>query len=228
MSDIDSSLKNALKVNKEKGLNTLKDKNLLKKIGIMGGTFNPIHYGHLSTAEHIREKFELDKIIFIPSSDPPHKNYSLVIDKIHRYNMCVLGTYTNSNFYVSDIEIQRGGKSYTVDTLTEIKQIYTHSKVYFITGADALCEIETWKDVSGLFQKAIFIGATRPGFIFEKVKDQVSYFIQKYNAQIFFEKVPLLDISSTELREKIKNFQTIKYLLPEDVEKYIDKYKLYR
>ncbi|OPJ55562.1 nicotinate-nucleotide adenylyltransferase [Alkalithermobacter paradoxus] len=226
--DISDCLNFALNVNKEKELRTKENSRNLSKVGIMGGTFDPIHYGHLVTAEYIRTNFELDRIIFIPSGDPPHKTDRIIIDKMHRYYMCVLATQTNENFFVSEIELKRIGKSYTIDTLREMKKVYPYSEIYFITGADALCDMETWKDVPNLFKEGKFIGATRPGVNLDSAKTKAQLFRQKYDAQIFNVSVPSLDISSTDLREKIKKDESIKYLLPESVEKYIFKYNLYR
>ncbi len=197
------------------------------KIGIMGGTFDPIHYAHLATAEFIRENYNLDKILFIPSGDPPHKD-SRVSNKKYRYDMCVLATNTNKDFIVSDIEINRPSKTYTVDTLKELKEIYPDSEIYFITGADAICEIDTWKDVELNFKLATFIAATRPGISEIKSKEKIKKLKEKYSANILNVYVPSLDISSTYIRSQIRNEKSIKYLVPELVEQYIYNKQLYK
>ena len=222
--NIDLLLKESIKAN----LNKKKKRSDLKKIGIMGGTFDPIHYAHLATAEFIRTKYKLDKILFIPSGNPPHKTDRYVMDKNHRYNMVLLSTMTNENFEVSSMEIDKVGKSYTVDTLRELKNIYPDSKIYFITGADAICDIESWRDVEENFRLATFIAATRPGISLIKAQEKIEKLINKYNADIITVYVPSLDISSTYIREQIKENKSIRYLIPENVEKYIYEKGLYK
>ncbi len=196
------------------------------KIGIMGGTFDPIHYAHLATAEFIRDNYNLDKILFIPSGNPPHKNRNIT-NKYDRYNMVLLSTVNNENFIVSDIEIKRESRTYTIDTLKSLKQIYKDTEIYFITGADAICDIETWKDVEDNFKLANFIAATRPGISLLKANEKIKELKLKYNANIESVYVPSLDISSTYIREQLTNKKTIRYLVPELVQEYIYNKKLY-
>ena len=196
------------------------------KIGIMGGTFDPIHYAHLATAEFIKENYKLDKILFIPSGNPPHKDKDIT-DKYDRYNMVLLSTVSNEDFIVSDIEIKREDKTYTIDTLKYLKQIYKNSEIYFITGADAICDIENWKDVEGNFKLANFIAATRPGISLLIANEKIKDLKDKYNANIESVYVPSLDISSTYIREQLKRNKTIRYLVPELVQEYIYNKKLY-
>ncbi len=226
--DIGSILKRAIQINKKKIKKSYKDKSKKIKIGIMGGTFDPIHYGHLATAEAVRVKYKLDKVIFIPSGNPPHKEDRYIIKKLFRYNMTLLATMSNEYFEVSSMEIDREGNSYTIDTLAMLKKIYPHSELYFITGADALSQIEDWKNVQENFDLATFVGATRPGVDFTHVKNKIKNLESKYRAKILNIHVPSLDISSTNLRERLKRKESIKYLLPENVEKYIYKYNIYR
>lgn len=207
-------------------LQKFKDEKEFKKIGIMGGTFDPIHYAHLATAEFIRDKYNLDKIVFIPSGNPPHKNIDIT-SKYDRYNMVLLGTANNENFLVSDIEVKRKSKTYTIDTLREFKQTYPNSKIYFITGADAICDIETWKCVEDNFKLATFIAATRPGTSLVRTQEKIESLIKKYDAKIINVYVPSLDISSTYIRGQLKDKKSIRYLVPENVENYIYKNKLY-
>ncbi|WFD11531.1 nicotinate-nucleotide adenylyltransferase [Tepidibacter hydrothermalis] len=220
-------LKKAIIINKKKS-KKLYTRSSLKKIGVMGGTFNPIHYGHLATAEAVRNKYDLDKIIFMPSGTPPHKSKKEIIDKKHRYNMTMIATMSNTYFEASDIEIKREGMTYTVDTLEELKRIYKNSQIFFITGADALCDIDSWKYLEKNFELATFVGATRPGIECDEVNQKINQLKQKYDANILNIYVPSLDISSTDLRNRIKKIESIKYLLPENVEKYIYKNNLYR
>lgn len=194
------------------------------KLGIMGGTFNPIHQGHLVAAEFIRDKFKLDEVLFVPSGKPPHKGNDEIALPEHRWMMTVLATASNEHFSVSSIEIERQGESYTRDTIAQLKQIYgEETRCYFITGADAIAEISAWHKTDDLPQMAKFIAASRPGYKLNITKIDPRF--QKYT---FLVEVPALAISSTEIRKRIKKEQTIKYLLPEVVEKYIHKYNLYR
>ena len=195
-------------------------------IGIMGGTFDPIHYAHLATAEFIRDSYKLDKILFIPSGNPPHKKHK-VTDKYDRYNMVLLSTVNNDDFIVSDIEIRRNEKTYTIDTLKYLKEKYKNSDIYFITGADAICDIETWKDVEGNFKLAKFIAATRPGISLLKYNEKIRELKDKYIANIENVYVPSLDISSTYIREQLYKNKTIRYLVPDLVQEYIYNKQLY-
>lgn len=212
--------------------NTVKLENFKKnneeiKIGIMGGTFDPIHYAHLATAEFIRDKYRLDKILFIPSGNPPHK-LSNVTNKYDRYKMVTLATMNNDDFIVSDLEIKKNEKTYTIDTLRYLKGKYKNIDIYFITGADAICDIETWKNVSENFKLATFIAATRPGISLLRAQKKIEKLTKKYNANIISVYVPSLDISSTYIRNQLKENRSVRYLVPEDVEKYIYNNKLYK
>lgn len=197
------------------------------KVGIMGGTFDPIHYAHLATADFIRDKYKLDKILFIPSGNPPHKGEN-VTDKYDRYNMVLLATCRNEDFLVSDIEIERNKKTYTIDTLRYLKETYDNAEIYFITGADAICDIENWKDVKENFKLAKFIAATRPGISLLKAQEKIETLIKKYRADIISVYVPSLDISSTYIRDQLKEGKSVRYLMPESVEEYMSKNKLYK
>lgn len=206
-----------------------RDKKYRPKIGVMGGTFDPIHFGHLVTAESAREKFELDCVIFVPSGNPPHKIHQVVTDKNHRYLMTLLATATNPYFEVSRIEIDREGYTYTIDTIREFeKQFQGRAIFYFITGADALNEILTWKESEILLTSCEFIAAARPGYQKQQLYADIDYLKSNYNGRIHFVEVPSLAISSTDIRFRVKNRLSIKYLLPEAVENYIYKNMLYR
>lgn len=196
------------------------------KVGIMGGTFDPIHSAHLATAEFIRDKYKLDKIIFIPSGNPPHKK-NTIVNKYDRYEMVKLATMSNENFIVSDMEIIREKRTYTIDTLRDMKKEYDSIDIYFITGADAICDIETWKSVEENFRLATFIAATRPGISKASTKEKINNLRKKYSANIIEVYVPSLDISSTYIRERLKNNGSIRYLVPEEVREYIEYKKLY-
>ena len=222
---IDDIVKQSILKNNEK-LREFRENAQNLRIGILGGTFDPIHYAHLATVEFIRGKYNLDKIIFIPSGNPPHKFWNIT-DKYDRYEMVVLATVKNENFVVSDMEIQKVGKTYTIDTLRELKKIYPTCELYFITGADAICDIEAWKDVEENFKLATFIAATRPGISLLRAQDYIEKLEKKYNAKIINVYVPSLDISSTYIRDQLNQGKSVRYLIPENVETYIKEKGLY-
>lgn len=221
------NLVNAADIKNNDKLEKFRNSNERIKIGIMGGTFDPIHYAHLATAEFIRDKYKLDKIIFIPSGNPPHKPIN-VADKYDRYKMVVLATRNNDDFIVSDLEIKKETKTYTIDTLRYLKERYTNADIYFITGADAICDIETWKDVEDNFKMATFIAATRPGISLLRAQEKIEHLTKRYNARIISVYVPSLDISSTYIRDQVKEEKSVRYLVPESVQKYIYINKLYK
>lgn len=198
-----------------------------KKVGILGGTFDPIHYAHLATAEFIKDKYKLDWMFFIPTGNPPHK-LGIKTDKYDRYNMVLLATETNSNFIALDLEIERKERTYTVDTLKDLKNKYPEAEFYFITGADAICEVESWKGMKKNFEMATFIAATRPGISLLKAQEKIEQLEKKYNTSIISVYVPSLDISSTYIREQIEDGKTVRYLIPESVEKYLETKNLYK
>ncbi len=200
-----------------------------RKIAVMGGTFDPIHYGHLVAAEAVRDRFQLDKVIFIPAGNPPHKNSKNITDSSHRYNMTMLATATNPYFEVSRIEIDRKGITYTVDTIKQLRALYCAiDELYFITGADAVLEILTWHKVEELLKLCNFVAATRPGFDLRDLEQKLHEIKSKYGKEIFHIEIPSLAISSTDIRNRVRSNHTIKYLLPESVEQYILKYGIYR
>ncbi|NLG87353.1 MAG: nicotinate-nucleotide adenylyltransferase [Firmicutes bacterium] len=195
------------------------------RLGIMGGTFDPIHYGHLVAAEAARAAFELDNVLFVPNRLPPHKKDYPVSEPKHRYLMAVLATITNPYFDVSRIELDRDGISYTIDTLRALRQVYgSTAKLHFISGADAILDLLSWKDVDELLALCYFIAATRPGY---QLSDQLLKLQKKYPNRVFRVEVPALAISSTGIRCRVREGKPIKYLLPEPVEYYIYKHGLY-
>ncbi|MHC1747541.1 MAG: nicotinate-nucleotide adenylyltransferase [Cellulosilyticaceae bacterium] len=200
-----------------------------KRLAIMGGTFDPIHIGHLVTAEAVRHEFNIDKVIFVPTGHPPHKSSMNMTISEHRYLMTVLATTANVSFEVSRIEIDREGVTYTVDTIKELKKIYGQdTELYFITGADAIHEILTWKKPEELLELCTFVAVTRPGYKKEQLKEQVELLIKQYNANIYFLEVPALAISSSDIRQRVEEKRPIKYLVTGTVENYIDKHGLYK
>ncbi|MDR2898801.1 MAG: nicotinate-nucleotide adenylyltransferase [Clostridiales bacterium] len=203
--------------------------NYLRSLAVMGGTFDPIHYGHLVTAETVRQEFNVDKVVFVPSGDPPHKSSSTVNDKEHRYLMTVASTLSNPYFAVSRIEIERDGYSYSVDTISRIRQLCpSEMPVYFIVGADALMEMNTWKNPEELFSICRFVAVTRPGFNKETASRKVEFLRGKYGAKINLIDVPSYNLSSTDIRQRVQNNESIRYMVPEEVNLYIQKNGLYR
>ncbi|MGI6226889.1 MAG: nicotinate-nucleotide adenylyltransferase [Peptococcales bacterium] len=200
-----------------------------KAIGIMGGTFDPIHYGHLVTAEAVRSEFDLEKVYFVPSGNPPHKNPDLITDSQHRYLMTVLSITTNKYFETSQIEIHRTGKSYAYDTVKIFRENFPNHVIYFITGADAIKEILTWHRVEELLDMCYFVAATRPGYDLEDLKkEELKVLPQEYLERITIIEVPAMAISSTDIKRRVREGKPIKYLLPEAVEHYIYKKGLYK
>ncbi|AEF94747.1 nicotinate-nucleotide adenylyltransferase [Desulfotomaculum nigrificans CO-1-SRB] len=199
----------------------------MRRICIMGGTFDPIHFGHLVVAEEVRCRFALEKVVFIPTGKPPHKKNQRITDPLDRLKMVQLATADNEFFEVSRLEIDRQGYSYTIDTVRAVKALYNAEKVYFITGADAALEIFTWKDVEELLTICTFIAATRPGFNLNSLEESLKSLPNNISKNIIPLEVPALSISSTDIRQRVKEGRSIKYLLPASVENYIWQNNLY-
>lgn len=198
------------------------------KIGLMGGTFNPIHNGHLIISEHIRDSIGLDKIIFIPSGNPPHKASDDLLRAEIRKDLTLLAILSNPKFSLSTIEIERAGKSYTIDTIRELKKQYSEDELYFIIGADSLFELNLWKDYEELLRITNFIVVDRPGANNSEI-DTIIHNLQKnYGAIIKRVDIPLIEISSTDIRNRIKKGLSIKYLVPDKVEEFIINEGLYK
>ncbi|MHB8840918.1 MAG: nicotinate-nucleotide adenylyltransferase [Candidatus Aquicultor sp.] len=196
------------------------------RLGVMGGTFNPIHYGHLVTAEEALFQFKLDKVIFMPSGQPPHKTDREILPPEERYLLTVIATASNPDFVVSRLEIERTGPSYTIDTLRELHGLYGPDiDIFFITGADAVWEILTWKDAESLVELTEFIAATRPGYSLEKFKKLhvLPEGQEKGKPRVSIMEIPALAISSTDIRMRVHENRPISYLVPEGVAKYIQK-----
>ncbi len=199
-----------------------------KRIGISGGTFDPIHNGHLIISEEIRETHNLDKIIFVPTGKPPHKPGHMVTMPEHRFNMVKMAVSTNYCFDVSRIELDREGYIYTIDTMNFLKQQYEkETDFFFIAGSDVVWDLPKWKDPKGLFEICDFIVATRPGFDTVQLVKEADRLKREYNARITITKTPLIDISSSDIRERVQERRTIKYLVPECIEEYIKNNGLY-
>lgn len=198
-----------------------------QRLGIMGGTFDPIHYGHLVTAQEALVQFNLDRVIFMPTGQPARKIDRPVSSAEDRYLMTVLATASNPDFHASRMEIDRPGLTYTVDTLDELRTTYgPQMELFFITGADAVWEILTWKDADRVAELATFIAATRPGYDLEAARAE--HDVADSRVRIEPIEVPALAISSTDLRRRVAERRPIRYLTPESVAAYIEKHALYR
>jgi len=201
------------------------------RYGIMGGTFNPIHYGHLVTAEEARIQFGLDKVIFVPTGVATHKEADQAITPEERYIMTVIATASNPDFIVSRMEVEREEPTYTIETLKELNEIYKGSELCFITGADAVWEILTWKDPESLSKYCTFIAATRPGYSLKKFEEiHVLPYEDREDRKmpkVSIMEIPALAISSTDIRKRVRTGRTIRYLVPEGVLNYIYKSGFY-
>ena len=195
-----------------------------RRLGVMGGTFDPIHYGHLVTAEEALVQYSLDGVVFVPTGRPWMKQDLPVSPAEDRYLMTVIATASNPRFQVSRIEIDRDGPTYTVETLRALADEHPDAELYFITGADAMLEIFDWKEPDEAFDLAHFIAATRPGYDLAHFESRTP--TRHPNVSVM--NVPALAISSTDIRERVRGARPIRYLVPEGVKTYIDKAGLYR
>lgn len=204
------------------------DKSSRRRVGVMGGSFDPIHYGHLVLAEEVRQHFDLDRVIFIPVGKAPHKLNDQMAENQHRYEMVRLAISNNPFFELSSMEMDSEETSYTVHTLEKLKLLFgDETELYFITGADTLLDLENWYRADRVLKLCTFVGATRPGYVSEALMQKAESLRNKYDAQIELIAIPGLAISSTEIRDRLKQGITVKYLLPDSVETYIEREKLY-
>lgn len=198
----------------------------ITRLGIMGGSFNPIHLGHLMIAEEARQTFHLDKILFIPSYITPNKNMDGATAE-QRLTMTRLATADNPYFSVSDLEIRRKGRSYTVDTLRFLKKFYGPSYIlYFISGTDTIHDLPQWHKPEEILSLCQFVGATRPDGT-QSISDIIEYF-GELGRHILKLTVPTMQISSTELRHRIRNGLSVRYMMPKNVIEYIEKHGVYQ
>ncbi|MEW5725226.1 MAG: nicotinate-nucleotide adenylyltransferase [Thermodesulfobacteriota bacterium] len=212
------------------------------RIGFLGGTFNPIHYGHLRAAEETAESLDLNRVLFIPSAHPPHKDPSPLVPVRHRLKMAELAVAGRPGFAVSDIEARRGGPSWTVDTLTHFRRQYgPRAGLFFLCGVDAFLEVHTWKEYRRLFSLVCFVVFTRPGaapeelgaFLAGKVSPRYTWdpgrgaYTCPGRRRVYFRPVSRLDISSTDVRRRVAEGRSVRYLIPEPVRRYIARHGLY-
>ncbi|CAN5550837.1 nicotinate-nucleotide adenylyltransferase [soil metagenome] len=189
------------------------------RVGIMGGTFDPIHHGHLVAASEVADLFDLDEVVFVPTGQPWQKAEQTVSPAEHRYLMAVVATASNPRFWVSRVDIDRPGPTFTVDTVRDIAGIRPDSELFFITGADALQAILSWKDADELFGMCHFIGVTRPGYHLSG--DHLP------SESVTLLDVPAMAISSSVVRERVRSARPVWYLVPDGVVQYIGKHELY-
>jgi nicotinate-nucleotide adenylyltransferase len=185
----------------------------------MGGTFDPIHHGHLVAASEVQSLLRLDEVVFVPTGEPWQKEGRDVAPAEHRYLMTVVATASNPRFTVSRVDIDRGGPTYTIDTLRDLKGQRPDAELFFITGADALTQILSWKDSDELWDLAQFIGVTRPGYELTELGLPAD--------RVDLQEVPAMAISSTDCRERVRAGEPVWYLVPDGVVQYISKHHLY-
>ncbi len=217
----------------------------MKRVAIFGGTFNPVHVGHLMVAEDVRELFALNRVIFVSSSTPPHKVDGGIVSSEHRHRMVSLAVDGNPHFGVSSVELDRGGKSYSVDTVAHFRGIYgPESSIYFIVGIDAFVELPSWHDVPKLFSLCKFIVVTRPGtnltesalsFLndfgkirVERVSRKETFDLTEEGIGVYLVESIRVEVSSSDIRASVRAERSIRYLVPQKVEEYIHQNNLFR
>jgi nicotinate-nucleotide adenylyltransferase len=199
-----------------------------RKIGILGGTFNPIHIGHLIIAQDAMEQFGLDCVKFIPSATPPHKKYEGNATAAQRLAMVRLAIRGNARFEADDIEIRRGGTSYSVDTLTSLRRRDPQAQFYFIIGADSLQELHRWREVGRLVRLCTFVIVVRPGFEPRRVVDPKLDAATRRRLRQHVLRGHACDIASRDIRARVARGEPMRYLVPDAVLQYINRHKLYR
>jgi len=197
-----------------------------RRVGIMGGTFDPIHYGHLRAADDAHTAFDLSEVLFVPTGQPPHKAGKNITSAEDRYIMTILATVDCPYFNVSRIEIDRTGQSYTIDTIKSLRNMpeYADAELYFITGLDAVMDIVSWKTPEEIMSLCKFVAVSRHGYTHKRMEELP----EKLRSAIIPLEIPLLAISSTELRDRVRRNWSIRFLVPPSVENYIIKKSLYR
>ncbi len=193
---------------------------MARRVGIMGGTFDPIHHGHLVAASEVASLYDLDEVIFVPTGEPWQKSERRVSAAEHRYLMTVIATASNPHFWVSRVDIDRAGPTYTIDTIRDIARVAPDAELFFITGADALAQILSWKDGAEALTLARFVGVTRPGY-------ELSDAHLPTDSAILLD-VPAMAISSSACRQRVADGRPVWYLVPDGVVQYINKHHLYR
>lgn len=218
----------------------------LTRVGVFGGTFDPPHLGHLILAEEIRETFGLAEMYFMPCNEPPHKDRNDLTDAKHRFAMVVAATFHNPAFVASSIEVNRRGKSFSVDTVRELQRIMGDDvQIIFVTGLDAFVEIETWKEHREFLDLCHIVVVSRPGYVFDEVAELPEWIVERVvdlrnsdappleqypeeGCRVFLSDAVHIDISSTDVRERIQARLSVRYKVPAEVERYICAHGLYQ
>jgi len=191
------------------------------KLGLLGGTFDPVHEAHLVIAERVYETCDLDRVLFVPAASPPHKDDVTITLFDHRLRMIELAIADNRRFAASSIELLRPGKSFTADTLAEMHRLYPDADLYWIIGADSACELHLWRDPARLLTLAQFIVVGRPGWSLDNVDPQL-------RESLVPVEMPMMDISSTEIRARVRQGKGIRSYVPAEVVEYIEQHGLYK
>jgi len=197
-----------------------------KKVGIMGGTFNPIHLGHMIVAQNAHQSYNLDEVLFVPSGIPYMKED--VLDAKTRITMTGIAIEDNSAFALSTIEVERGGNSYSYETIADLKKANPTTEYYFIVGSDSLFMMDKWKNPEKIFEEVPVLVAPRLGYSEEQLNEKIAELTEKYHADIRVLPMNCVDISSTAIREKVREHKSIRYLVHYRVVEYIEKHHLYQ
>ena len=200
----------------------------MKKYGIMGGTFNPIHLAHLYIAYEAKEQLNLDKVIFIPAGNPPHKKNNGIIDAEYRYNMVKKAIEGYEDFIISDYEVNKNGYSYTYETLKYLKNKYYDTEIFFISGGDSLMDIEKWREPEQVLKNCTFVAFNRGVYTKEILSEQKKKLEDKYNCKITLLDVVDIDISSSIIRKRIQDGKRVDFFLSKEVKDYIEENALYK
>lgn len=199
----------------------------MHSIGVIGGTFDPIHYGHLAAAEEARVKMNLERVLFVVAGMPPHKLNEVVTAVEHRLAIVNLAIASNAHFDISRVDVDRPGPSYTVDTISILQERFgQETELYFIMGLDSLVELPTWYEPQRLVQLCRLIVVRRPGFVVDM--DQLEASVPGISSRLHIIDMPQVDISSSELQQRVREGLPIKYQVPEEVERYIEEHGLYK
>lgn len=200
----------------------------MKKYGIMGGTFNPIHLAHLYIAYEAKEQLNLDKVIFIPTGNPPHKKNNGIIDAEYRYNMVKKAIEGYEDFIISDYEVNKNGYSYTYETLKYLKNKYYDTEIFFISGGDSLMDIEKWREPEQVLKNCTFVAFNRGVYTKEILSEQKKKLEDKYKCKITLLDVVDIDISSSIIRKRIQDGKRVDFFLSKEVKDYIEENALYK
>ena len=203
----------------------------MRRVGVIGGTFDPVHYGHLVIAEEVYAALDLAEMVFVPAGHPPHKPDNLVATAQHRLAMLELAIASNPHFSISRVDLERPGPSYTVETLRLLRQQWgERTAIYFLIGWDSLEDLLTWRDPAGILaQLAYLVAVRRPGYQEESgYRDSLEARLPGIKQRLLVVSAPQLEISSTDLRARVAQGQPVKYQLPENVEQYIEQFRLYQ